>query len=211
MEFKDLTFPKKIEHIWEYYKVHIFGTLLFLFIAVTWFYNAKLAPHKELVAGVGILNYKLPEFYEDPLYPVINDALGLKDTNAEVRIEFFDASDSEAGMDIVAKFGAMLLSGDVTVLVMDEATMEAYAYEDYLLDLTTVYTKEEISKMEDENLILSYSTETVPEVKPYAICLKNSTLMKRLPEYDTQDKYIAIFGAVEDKKNPKRVVDALID
>ncbi len=211
MKFKDLSFFQKIDHIWEYYRVPILGTILFGFIIITWFYNAKLRPHKELMAGVGILNYALPDFTEDSLAPEINERLGLTSTNREVRLEYFYTDDQEAGSDIVAKLGAMLLSGDVTILVMDKTLMEAYAYEDYLMDLSLVYTDEELASLEEQGLILKFYTETDPTSKAYAISLANSQLMTLLPGFDAKENYIAVFGANETPEEQKKVLDLLIN
>ncbi len=211
MDFKDLSFFQKIDHIWEYYKVPILGTIIFGLIIITWVYNAKFRPHKELMAGVGILNYTLPDFTEEDLTEKINNELGLAETNREVKLEYFFADDQEAGMDIVAKLGAMLLSGDVTILVMDEDTMKAYAYEDYLMDLSLVYTPEELDSLEEKGLLLKYNSETVPENKNYAISLTNSTHMSMLPGFDPKQNYIAIFGANQTPEDQKKVVNLLIN
>ncbi|MCC8013848.1 MAG: hypothetical protein LIO87_01525 [Eubacterium sp.] len=215
MTFQDLTFKKKIEHIWEYYKVPILGTILVIFILGSWIYNAKFKPHKELFSGVAMLNYKLPEEkgYTDPLYDAINSELGLTDTNYEVKVEYFYDDPNEPDMlsTMLEKFAAMLLAGDVNIMIMDKDSMEEYAYEDYLLNLALVYSLDDLEKMEEEGLVLSTSSELDPIKHYYAISLKNSTMLKDLPGFDLENSYIAIYGASPEPYNPKQVVDLLIN
>ncbi|MCC8097614.1 MAG: hypothetical protein LIO44_03455, partial [Eubacterium sp.] len=191
MTFQDLSTKKKIEHIWIYYRVHIGLTLLVVVILVSWIYNAKFKPHKDLYSGVAILSYHLPDDYTDTLYDKINSRLGLTDTNSEVTINYFYDDESEVDFmaSMLEKFAAMLLTGDVNIMIMDKDSMAEYAAEDYLLDLSTVYSEEELKQMEEEGLLLSSESELVPEEKYYAICLKNSALMAELPNYDEEDNY----------------------
>ncbi|MCD8158689.1 MAG: hypothetical protein LUD77_07305 [Clostridiales bacterium] len=212
MTFQDLSTKKKIEHIWIYYRVHMGLTLLVVVILVSWIYNAKFKLHKDLYSGVAILSYHLPDDYTDTLYDKINSRLGLTDTNSEVTINYFYDDESEVDFmaSMLEKFAAMLLTGDVNIMIMDKDSMAEYAAEDYLLDLSTVYSEEELKQMEEEGLLLSSESELVPEGKYYAICLKNSALMAELPNYDEEENYIGIFGAVEDAEKPKDVVDILI-
>ncbi|MCD7904894.1 MAG: hypothetical protein LUG24_04820 [Clostridiales bacterium] len=213
MTFQDLTPKKKIEHIWEYYRVHIILTLLVVFILGSWFYNAKLKPHKELFSGVGILSYHLPGEYDDILYEKINSELNLTDTNSEARIEYFYDDENEAAFfsSMIEKFLAMLLTGDVNIMIMDGDSIEAYAAEDYLLDLSLIYSEEELERLKDEGLLLSSSSELVSEEKYYAVCLKNSALMAELPNYDEEKSYIAVYGAVENTENPRKVLDVILN
>lgn len=213
MEFKDLTFKKKIEHIWEYYKVHILGTLLFAVIIGSWIYNAKFRPQKELFAGLAIIDYRFPDnYYDDPLYNRINEALGLEGTDSEVRIEYFydDPSQPDFMSNMIDKFGAMLLTGDVNMMIMNEASMVEYAANDYLLDLSLVYTDEELENMEKEGMLIKTASELDSNEKYYAVSLKNSTSMTDMPGFDPGENYIGIFGAVEEWDNQKQVMDYLI-
>ncbi|MCD8090798.1 MAG: hypothetical protein LUD81_09340 [Clostridiales bacterium] len=213
MTFKDLSFGKKIEHIWEYYKVHIITVIVLLFIGGTWLYDAKLKPRKELYSGVAMLDYCLPEFYEDTLYDYVNGELGLTDTNTEVTVNYFydDPGETDFLSGMLEKFAAMLLTGDVNIMVMDKDSMEEYAAEDYLLDLSSVCSNDELNKMKDEGLLLKSSTELVPEEKYYAVSLKNSACMAELPDFDEENYYIAIYGAVEDAEHPKEVLDVILE
>lgn len=214
MTFQDLTFKKKVEHIWEYYKVPILGTIFAVFIIATWVYNAKFKPHKELFSGIAMLNYKLPEEEgEDVLYNSINEELGLSDTDYEVTVEYFydDPSEPDLFASMLEKFAAMLLVGDVNIMVMDEDSMKEYAADDYLLDLSLIYPSDELEEMEAENRILTSKTELDSAEKPYAISLKNSRLMKQLPNFDEENSYIAIYGAETNPYNPRQVVDILIN
>ncbi len=212
MTFKDLSFKKKLEHIWEYYKIPILTVLLLCFIGGTWLYDAKLKPRKDLYSGVAVLDYRLPEFYDDTLYNYINDGLELTDTNAEVTVNYFydDPGETDFLSGMLEKFAAMLLSGDVNIMVMDKDSMLEYAAEDYLLDLSCVYSAEELNRMEEEGLLLKSSSELVPEEKYYAVSLKNSYIMAEQPDFDEENCYIAIYGAAENPEQPKEVLDVVL-
>ncbi len=219
---KDMTFKKKISHIWEYYRVHIFGTLLVIIIGGSWIYNAFLKPHKNLYAGVGIYNYKLPEMTEDPVYTPLNEKLGIIDTQSEATVEYFFIDNAEAGMDaaVTGKLSALMLTGDINVIIMNEGDMAMYIVEDYLKDLSEVYSPEELDAMNSEGLLFKSKTETDNEMKFYAVNLKNSSILKALPNFNCEDYYIGIFGGAPNEddakgkpslENAARVVKALTD
>lgn len=108
MTFKDLSFRKKLEHIWEYYKLHIVGVLIVL----------------------GCIAYTV-SWYTSQVEPIINVVLLNCPSTEESVQEGFSSFFSEQGYALYDEMAAInmnaYLSGDMDVQTQYETSEALYA------------------------------------------------------------------------------------
>lgn len=212
MNFKDLTFKKKLEHIWEYYRLMIFGVLFVVIAGGSLVYLMFIKEKPVNYAGVGIYNSYISDEKSAELTNRLNKALSLTSPNTvTVSDYYFDENDELFNVDMEQKFVTYLFSLEMHTVAAPKADMEAFVQAEYIAPLTDYYTEEELAKIEDRLIYLPDPLENNKE-KPFAISLEDSALCSSIGIFDNcpePDPCIGIIPVEGFKDNIRAVVNEL--
>lgn len=213
MSFKDLSFKKKIEHIWEYYRLLIFG-VLFVAIAGSSMVYAMFIKEKPVnYCGVGIYNTYITEEQNSTMTDQLNESLGLvfPDT-VTVTDYYFDENDKVFNVDMEQKFITYLFSLEMHLVAAPKTDVEMFVQAEYLAPLTDYYTEDELKEIEDRLVYLPDPLDGNKE-KPFAINLESSKLVNDLGIFDNAlepEPCIGIVPVDGFESNIKSVLDQMI-
>ena len=132
---KSLKGKKRIEHIWEYFKIPIIGVIVFFVIIGSIIYNV-LNPGPVVVLGIAWdYGFQLEEFY-DTLAEELMTGLSLDSYKERIEItQFFETGEPQMDMVNMQRFAAMLSVGELDIIVTSKEGIESYAYQGVLIDI----------------------------------------------------------------------------
>lgn len=164
-KLKGMGLKKKLEYIWMYYKVAIFGfigILLAIYIGVDLYQNAQI----ETVLSISVVNAGLSEF--EPVEAEIKEQLGYDpdDKYSEVSIITNLSTDSTGEkLDYNAQMAymAQLQAQNIDVMVMPESLRQDIEDDEVFADLSEVLG-EEICAAFGENFHENYITITDSQI-----------------------------------------------
>lgn len=210
MNFKELPFNKKIEHIWEYYKFHIFGTLFLIVVVCSLLYYMVFNPPKELYAGVGIYGQHVTETAMNNLYSSLNSIVS--DTGYEVEITNFYRSPNDPMMDaeMDQKLNTYMFAQQLHLLISNSEDLDVFVSSEYTIPLTEVISEQELSAY-DEAGLLHYAIDPVDNTeKPFGISMQNSALIKDNNILEGEVSYISISPMYDNMENTINILRELL-
>lgn len=179
MTFKELSFKKKLEHIWEYYKVPIFG-IIFVIAAGCSAAYAILKPKPVNYAGIAVFREHISQEQTDALTDELNLALGLDDMNTvTVTNFFFDETDPVFNVDMEQKFVTFLFSLQLNLISAPKSDMEVFVQSEYVAPLGDYCTQEELDAFDKKGMLLYCTDPQDNEEKPFAVYLNDSSVYRK--------------------------------
>jgi hypothetical protein len=171
---KTRTFKEKMSYFWDYYKWHVIGGAVIIFIAVSLIHT--FLTRKEMAYYCIFIN--TVETYNSKDYKnAFIEKTGIDQKKQSVYWDvdcYFDLSTmDEQTVTTTQKIMVYLSAGDLDTMLGDRAAMNRYAYNDVLLDLRTFLTKEELEKYEpyffyvDQALIKQAEEENRVEINTF--------------------------------------------
>lgn len=178
-KLRELTFKKKFEYIWEYYKVHIVGTFLFLIFAGSLGNSVYQNIKYEDILSCAIVNNTLLEENRDYISDSFSEYYQL-DEESETLI--FDDSfhidldqPNESTYASTQKFAAMVAAKSIDTTIADISFFENHADEGVFYDLSTLLSEDLYIQIED---YLYYAKDEEGNEKPFGLNLSSSHLVK---------------------------------
>jgi len=186
---REMTFKEKLQHIWEYYKLHLMAVAVILIIIgsiinvwlinprqktvlfVAW--NAGFAMHEQLTAVADVL---ADEIVEDK-----------KRETVEVSLFYAPASDPQSEMANTMRLTAMVAAGAIDVFILDNDMIAEYTERGLIQPLEEIVagvrtTNPVLYAEVDERLayVLHTSEEKNPEGRLMGVGINNSPLLSEL-------------------------------
>ncbi len=214
MTFKDLTFKKKVEHIWEYYKWLILGVIFVTFVGGSMVYAMAIKPKTVNYAGIAVYGTHLPMENIDKLTNEINQSLGLSEPNSvTVTNYFFQEGDDLFNVDVERKFITYLYSLETHVITAMESDMKTFIESEYVAPLSDYLTQEELDTLNKEGRVIYMTDPLDGKEKPFAINIDNSRIFDEFQvfEGEEQSSYIGIVPVKDYDENIKAVVREIIE
>lgn len=207
-KLKSMTFKKKVEYIWEYYKWGILAAVFIIFIAVSIITAmTRNNPNAVTIMACDFLPPMVSSEDEELAEEKLNDSFvsytGMdKPSKPLINV---DASVSLAtGDDYMAtmmrqKLIATLGAGAVDIMIGKEADMEEYASLNTFDDIRNYLSEDTVSMLEEKNLICKATvtpdetddTDTAPYEVYYGIKIDNSSVLKDAG-YETAGSVVAL-------------------
>ena len=171
-KLKDMTLKEKIEYIWEYYRLHIIGTIIIIFIAGS-IINGILNPPLPPFAGIALYEIYLGENFENEFEQTITEKLINDPALEKLYIHsFISGGDPSAEMALGQKLMAMLTTNELDLFIAETDVFKDFIYEDMLLPIN------EAGIFVPEELLVYGQTLENPEELAYGINLKDSELFR---------------------------------
>jgi hypothetical protein len=214
MTFKELTFSKKLEHIWEYYKWIILGVLFIIIAGGSLIYTMVLKPQPEYYAGLAIYRPHISIEANESLTADLNTAMSLEDgQSVNVTDFYYTEDDTLFNNDMEQKFITYLYSLELNVVTAAKSDFELFVQSEYVAPLTDYYSEDELKAL-DESGLLMYETDPLDNTeKPFGVNLKSSTLMNKYAVFadEAEDAFACIVPVHDEDDKARAIMDALID
>lgn len=198
-EMKPMSWSQRIDHIWTYYKEYIGLLALVIFISTGLITSIVRAQREVLITGI-MVNLTVDQEGYNYLSEDYAEYLEIKDKE-KVRLEytsFMDLATSSSEQDYYA---AMTVIAEVSAkkldyMILDEFSMGFYAGQEVYLDLSKVFTQEELDAFAEKDLLI-YCMEEEEQVRwPAAIKITDLPYVKdNITAED--DVYFALSGSSE--------------
>ena len=206
--FKKMSGKEKLDHILEYYKLHIAVVVFLMIFAGSLINHYIINPNPEVYAGVGFYH----TFLSDNKIVLINDTLTEnltdKDKNEAVSVYTFYEIEGNvmAGVESDQRFQMLYMSEDLDVLVGEEEAFKTMAYSGYVGELENFLSDDEIKKYESQGKILECDNE-ISEGKKYAYAVRvdNSKIIGLVPDIKNNTLYMGFARNSIRKDNAKKV------
>jgi len=145
-----MTPKKKWEYIWNYYKWWIMGFVLLVGIVISGISDAQYQKRQVLVNGIFINTATNAEGYAY----VKEDYWVYTGANPDTRVELTEARSirfdveqpTELDVNLMMSVDTMIAARDLDYIIGDASAVEFYGQRESLLDLTTVFSEEQLSQ-----------------------------------------------------------------
>ncbi len=202
--FKDLTFPKKIDHILHYYKWYILGgaALICLIVSLccTIFQNRK----ESLISGIFVNTATSTEGYAR-LQEDYWDYCGAdEDTKAELvtyrALDFTEETLSETDAANFMVVSCMIAARTLDYIICDETSANYFYQQEVVLDLRELLDEEALSQLD-----VLYQGDT-----PIAIRLAGSNFAENYP-LTAEDSCILFVGSTQNFDHDRQFLTYLLE
>lgn len=205
-KLKGLSFGKKIEYIWEYYKIWIIGITFSLILIISLITTIIGNSSKNSILHVVFLNTQMIGEDDTSLNDDFMKYAGLENTGSYLTLDLSMAINREENdmFSITAqqKLVALLATESLGTIISDESNFLFLADGGGYQSLDEVLSPELLEKYESS---LYYTeTEEAPEKRPYGIYLNNSQALKKDGLYP--DNVTPIFAIPVNAENTETAV-----
>ena len=150
--FQNMTVGKKLEHIWEYYKLPLLGIALVLFIII--YTIVRLAtPEPEVLMRAVLVNASPMLAEEEDTFARYLTEQGYNREEAAISVNaslYFDREHmSESNAVSYQALAAMVMLGEIDLLTGDADTFELLGVENGLMAMEDVLPEELLEKYQD--------------------------------------------------------------
>jgi len=213
-KFKALTRKEKIEHIWEYYKFHIIGTIvttIFLINLLVTIFSPKLPEPGAHVVMIGSLaqDDEKTASLTSEMEHIIGDG-----EDERVKLTFFSVNweeTSQLTIGMEQKLMVMLHTREIDILGLEKQRFDVYAKnldESMFESLEDISTLEKILEQNQDNLVkVKFGDEE--EEKVYGIFVKDNIKFKKMGLGD--DFIMTIPVVTKNKDNAVKVIQWLYE
>lgn len=213
-DIKPMTFSEKVDHIWTYYKEYIglIGLLLFVSIGLVSSMITNILT-ETVIAGT-MINITCTQEAYDYISTEYEDHLGLTGMR-NVRLEYTYFQDMEANTDEQDYYAAMGVVAEVAAkkldyMIIDELALSYYAGQEVFMDLSRVFTEEELAEFAEKDLLI-YCMEEEEQI-PWPAALKINDLPYMQENLTSQgDVYLAFAGSSDKIKEIRAFWEYLKD
>ena len=204
-----MTRKKKAEYIWDYYKLHIIGTLAVICIVISSIHSQITKPDYvftlTMLGNITDTN-KITNLETLLTKVVVKDGSSRKQARVETMpLDGSKISDPQTTGDYMQKFIAEISVGELDVVVLNKTMFKTFAKEDMFLRLDNI-SGLNLASLKGAKLSAMGSDK---KNTVYAIDAKNVVILKNLG-FDTKDKVIGIIGSTKQKSNSILVLKWLL-
>lgn len=206
--YKEQGFKAWLSYFLQYYKLHIFLVTLGIILVISFIYS--MASKKTMALQVafvnGIPNVPNEEFMADYL-----DFAGL---DAEKYDSYLDASffidlenTTPADQQNMDRFFMMSSAKGIDAAIVNEGYFETLAKDGYLLDLTTVFSKEELSSMKEQLFYFDSPNDTHEGELLVGIEVSDAARLKNTASFLDEKAYFCIISMSDNIENARKFFD----
>jgi len=210
VDLKGMSKKKKVEYIWEYYKLHIIGVLVVICIIASLVHGqiTKVDYVFNLtMLGNTVDTNKMTDLETQLTKIVVSNGDKKKAaTIGNMSLGGSNSSDPTMSSQYMQKFVAQLSVGELDVVILDKDLFESFAKQNMFLRL------DKISGL-DMNSIKAEKIEVAGEDKVNAVYAINAKDIKAFKDvgFDTTNKVIGIISTTKQKTNSALVLTWLLN
>ena len=148
-KLKGQGFKAHLSYFWDYYKVHTFVALILIIFLVILIRDVK---NNKPAAFYAVLVNSGSGFISEDLSQTFADYAGIDtkeyDCNFDTSTSFNPSLTDQTTLAAVEKVIANISAKDLDVMVADESSFSYFANQEDFIDLTLVFTKDELATLE---------------------------------------------------------------
>lgn len=212
MTFKDLSKKKKFEYIWDYYKLHIIGTILAVLALSSLIYTMFIRIPDTNFCGVAIYGQFLSALNTDKMTADLNKELNLPEhTSVQLQDFYSDSTDVMVEADLNQKFNTYVYALEFHLLLSNAENTKNFTQVEYTIPITDYLSDEKVNELRKKGLVLDAKDPETGELKPYGINLKNSKILKKYNLFQNDTPYISFVPIVDNTENTLKTLDILME
>ena len=212
MTFKDLSKKKKFEYIWDYYKLHIIGTILAVLALSSLIYTMFIRIPDTNFCGVAIYGQFLSALNTDKMTADLNKELNLPEhTSVQLQDFYSDSTDVMVEADLKQKFNTSVYALEFHLLLSNAENTKNFTQVEYTTPITDYLSDEKVNELRKKGLVLDAKDPETGELKPYGINLKNSKILKKYNLFQNDTPYISFVPIVDNTENTLKTLDILME
>lgn len=212
MTFKDLSKKKKLEYIWDYYKLHIIGTILAVLALSSLIYTIFIRVPDTNFCGVAIYGQFLSALNTDKMTADLNKELNLPEhTSVQLQNFYSDSTDVMVEADLNQKFNTYVYALEFHLLLSNAENTKNFTQVEYTAPITDYLSAEKVDELRKKGLVLNAKDPETGELKPYGISLKNSKILKKYNLFQNDTPYISFVPIVDNTENTLKALDILME
>lgn len=212
MTFKDLSKKKKLEYIWDYYKLHIIGTILAVLALSSLVYTMFIRVPDTNFCGVAIYGQFLSALNTDKMTADLNEELNLPEhTSVQLQNFYSDSTDVMVEADLNQKFNTYVYALEFHLLLSNAENTKNFTQVEYTTPITDYLSDEKVNELRKKGLVLDAKDPETGELKPYGISLKNSKILKKYNLFQNDTPYISFVPIVDNTENTLKALDILME
>ena len=212
MTFKDLSKKKKFEYIWDYYKLHIIGTILAVLALSSLIYTMFIRIPDTNFCGVAIYGQFLSALNTDKMTADLNKELNLPEhTSVQLQDFYSDSTDVMVEADLNQKFNTYVYALEFHLLLSNAENTKNFTQVEYTTPITDYLSDEKVNELRKKGLVLDAIDPETGELKPYGINLKNSKILKKYNLFQNDTPYISFVPIVDNTENTLKTLDILME
>ena len=217
MEFKNMPLPKKIEHIWEYYKIHIFA-VIFAVGAVIWLVNRFIInPAPKMYTGIAIYGPHVSIEEINRFNDYINEKVipdGVNEAVETTNFFFTEGTESEDAIqdaDMLNKFNTYMFSLQLDIFIGTEDDLRSCVKSEYVDPITEYLGEDRVKELEDAGLVIYDSATENGEEQPFGISLENSGIINGLESLKGEKWYLGFVPIEGREEKAANTAEAIIN
>lgn len=147
---KEMTFTKKVSHIWYYYKWIILGVLFTIGCTISLI--VSIQSQKEVVLSVAIVDSRNSDSAQFIIEEMNKQLLVTEEQRVYVdtSLNMDDKINSASVIyDSIQKFNTLVSAGDYDIVIDEGIVPQNYTSQDVIVDLRTLMTKEQEKQWKD--------------------------------------------------------------
>lgn len=172
-----MTLKGKAEYIWEYYKIPIVGTIVFVAIVVSLI--TSITGKKDTILTTTVIGYPNDTFLSPYLKDGFEKYLEIDKENEEVLMDTSMTFDSSAGANqdyiSTSKLMTLMAAGSLDVIICEQGFIDHYSKQGTFLNLETDLP-EDLKEALSEKFVMTTNEEGIKI--PNSIDLTGSELVK---------------------------------
>ena len=212
MTFKDLSKKKKLEYIWDYYKLHIIGTILAVLALSSLVYTMFIRVPDTNFCGVAIYGQFLSALNTDKMTADLNKELNLPEhTSVQLQNFYSDSTDVMVEADLNQKFNTYVYALEFHLLLSNAENTKNFTQVEYTTPITDYLSDEKVNELRKKGLVLDKKDPETGELKPYGISLKDSKILKKYNLFQNDTPYISFVPIVDNTENTLKTLDILME
>ncbi|WP_105619892.1 hypothetical protein [Vallitalea okinawensis] len=223
-KFNDMDTRSKIQHIGEYYKWHIIGTIiggLILFSLLNlYIFNPPATPSAQIVVAGAYVDQEATTAYELELREALPQMV-TEEEEIMVLPMFFGSGPSDPSfMAATQKLMAMTAANEIDILIGDEENMKRYAERGYFADLDELMGQSFVETYSDQlvEVDVIIDEEYDENGMPYATEVENQASLIMVNDSEnlrsllpaSQEVYIGILVNSKRMDNTLEIFDYII-
>lgn len=214
-KFKNMTTKEKIEHIWEYYKLHIFSVIFIIAALSVLINNYIINPPPDIYCHIAIYSDSINSDTIDNLVDEITpEDVNLENTNQQIVVASYYAPENEPEISsqLQIKFQTLSMANMLDIVIADEYSFKRLTEQGFITELSEVFTSDELNILNNNKILLNYRFNDKGQNFAYGINLKNTnTVLKSNDNYKNGNRYIGVIRNSEKKENSKKIIFKLIN
>ena len=198
-DLKPMSWKQRIDHIWTYYKEYIGVFSLLIFVTVGLISSMISAQREQVITGI-MVNITMTQEGFNYLSTDYAEYLDIG-KDKDVKLEYTSFGDLEtstseqdyyASLSVVAEVSAKKLD----YMILDKLAMVFYTGQEVYMDLSKVFTEEELAEFAEKELLIYCVEEGDQESWPAAIKINDLAYVQDTVTSEG-DVYFALSGSSE--------------